>query len=671
MKKIDFHIHTVSTGWDEDFEFDLDTLSRYVCDAALDAIAITNHNVFDRTQFEEIRKALAVPVFPGVEVTLDCGHILVIADPVAVGALEEQVNSLGNYVQEPDDAISIDDFLSIFNSLDDRLVIPHWHKSPAISTEALKQLGDLVCCGEVTSPKKFMAAKKNGPLSPVLFSDCRICAELDPLPVRCTFVDCGDLTLPALKTSLRDPTKVALSATHGLFQVFKNGQVLSTGLNVILGGRSSGKSHLLDEIFKVHENVHYIKQFQLLERDESQSSREFTDNLSRKEDGITEQFLATFKNVVHDVIDVDLIANDLAVDEYVRSLHESARELHRQDVFSKTALFNASEFPVADNDDLRKLIEAVRLLISSTKYRQLVDEHVDGEALRRLAVALIDRYRAEELTRAKREYVNTLVREIKRQLRIVTGAPAIEDVDLYNVMLEREKVARFNGLVAAVRRPAVVNQEEFQSYRVVASKGPFERVSEVKKRSGTVASFQEAFAKYDEPYEYLRALLQIGAVSRGDIYKLFVKVSYQILNKHGLKVSGGERSEFNLLQQIKDAQKYDFLLIDEPESSFDNLFLRSDVNKLIKDIAKTMPVVVVTHNSTVGASIEPNYLVYTQKTVERGQPKFRVYSGYPIDRTLSTIDGETISTRELTLNSLEAGEVAYNQRKDRYEALEG
>jgi len=49
-------------------------------------------------------------------------------------------------------------------------------------------------------------------------------------------------------------------------------------------------------------------------------------------------------------------------------------------------------------------------------------------------------------------------------------------------------------------------------------------------------------------------------------------------------VSGGERSEFRLLQEIKDAQNYDFLLIDEPESSFDNMFLKSDVNQIIREI---------------------------------------------------------------------------------------
>ncbi len=53
-------------------------------------------------------------------------------------------------------------------------------------------------------------------------------------------------------------------------------------------------------------------------------------------------------------------------------------------------------------------------------------------------------------------------------------------------------------------------------------------------------------------------------------------------NKYGFNVSGGERAEFNLLTEIQDALKYDLLLIDEPESSFDNLFLKHDVNQLIK-----------------------------------------------------------------------------------------
>ncbi|MCH8253359.1 MAG: hypothetical protein IID36_13000, partial [Planctomycetes bacterium] len=66
MKKIDLHIHTVSTVSDAPFSFELNILKRYVSEAALHAIAITNHNMFDGTQFAEIDDALDVVVFPGI-----------------------------------------------------------------------------------------------------------------------------------------------------------------------------------------------------------------------------------------------------------------------------------------------------------------------------------------------------------------------------------------------------------------------------------------------------------------------------------------------------------------------------------------------------------------------------------------------------------------------------
>ena len=51
------------------------------------------------------------------------------------------------------------------------------------------------------------------------------------------------------------------------------------------------------------------------------------------------------------------------------------------------------------------------------------------------------------------------------------------------------------------------------------------------------------------------------------------------------------------------------LLIDEPESSFDNMFLCTAVNDILRRIASSMPVLVVTHNSTIGASIGADYVL--------------------------------------------------------------
>src|SRR5690606_2221341 len=127
------------------------------------------------------------------------------------------------------------------------------------------------------------------------------------------------------------------------------------------------------------------------------------------------------------------------------------------------------------------------------------------------------------------------------------------------------------------------------------------------------------------------------SLTPSEFYKYFACIEYEILNKDGFKVSGGERSEFRLLQEIKDAQNYDYLLIDEPESSFDNLFLKGEVNQMLKEISKTMPVVIVTHNSSVGASINADYILYTSKEVEGDDILYRRYSGHPSDKQLSSI----------------------------------
>ena len=85
MKKIDFHIHTVPTISDRQFEFSLDTFKKYAEEADLDAVAITNHDFFDAAQFTTIKDALDIAVFPGIEVNLEQGHILLISDGVNLG----------------------------------------------------------------------------------------------------------------------------------------------------------------------------------------------------------------------------------------------------------------------------------------------------------------------------------------------------------------------------------------------------------------------------------------------------------------------------------------------------------------------------------------------------------------------------------------------------------
>ena len=55
VKKIDFHIHTVASHKDYDFTYSSKWLEKYIQEAELDAIAITNHDLFDHKNFQEVR----------------------------------------------------------------------------------------------------------------------------------------------------------------------------------------------------------------------------------------------------------------------------------------------------------------------------------------------------------------------------------------------------------------------------------------------------------------------------------------------------------------------------------------------------------------------------------------------------------------------------------------
>lgn len=250
-----------------------------------------------------------------------------------------------------------------------------------------------------------------------------------------------------------------------------------------------------------------------------------------------------------------------------------------------------------------------------------------------------------------------------------TSAVQVEDVDLYRISMDKRKVDRFSEIVKYLQREAVISEESIQGFSVVAKKGAFAGAGEIKSASGIKTAFKESFQEYGRPYDYLRTLLANDNLKPSELYKLFVKISYTILNRDGFEVSGGERSEFRLLQEIKDAQNHDILLIDEPESSFDNMFLNSDVNKIIREISRSMPVVVVTHNSTVGASIGADYLLYASKEAEGDNVVYRLYSGYPTDVRLLSLDGKTLNNHEVMLNSLEAGDYTYNERRNVYEAI--
>lgn len=677
MKRCDLHIHTVSSVSDRVFTYDKDILQDYVARTGLDVIAITNHNLFDYAQFQEIKNALPnTVVLPGIEVDLEKGHILVIAnnDEGTLFDFNAKCEEVKNLITTKDDDINYDTFIRIFGDLSRYLLIPHYEKDPKLHKDVIKKLGRNIIAGEVSSVKKFIyMEKEESEITPVYFSDFRVEKGImsDMFPVSHTFMDIDQVCVNTLKLCLMDKSKVSLTSEKGikLFQIFPNGQMLSTGLNIMFGKRSTGKTYTLNAIANRFDGkAKYIRQFELLNTGKNDSDQ-FENDLKVRQENSAEDYLREFGAVVADMLKTCSVDEDeMKLQKYLEAVMSSAQQSDVNDVFSKSKLFNESDFKELGHDEIKKLILATITLLESQLYKPMINKYLPEVSLKALLKELIEQCRKDNIQSMFFKEVNNMIKTVKDSLQLKSAAPRIPDIDLYQYFINKKKREVFAQIAIAVKRNRTISAEKAGHFTISVSARPFANATDLKTIGLKQVSLTSAFAKYGSPVLYLEELKAAG-VESNRIYKLFAAIDYKILNSSGLPVSGGERSEFNFLQKIKDAILCDILIIDEPESSFDNIFLKNEVNKFIKEMAEKMPVIISTHNNTIGGSIKPDYILYTEKKIEEDGPHFNIYSGYPTAKALKDVDGNGIENYEITLNSLEAGEQAYSERKDIYETL--
>lgn len=680
MKKCDLHIHTVPTISDAGFVFSMEVMKRYVEKMNLDVIAITNHNVFDLGNYMAIKDELTPKVvLPGIEVDLEGGHLLVISgsDDADVFEFNIKCEAVHGLIKNATDFLTLGQFRSIFSNLSKYVLIPHYDKTPQLPKPVIMDMLGSIVAGEVTSVKKFLYMQKdvNEPLTPVLFSDFRCSEEVDEekFPVRHTYLDINDVSVNALNICLRDKSKVTLSESDGnkLFNIYSNGQMISTGLNIMYGRRSTGKTWNLNRIAEQFgDKAKYIKQFELQNYGQSYTSEQFESEQKTRLEGVVNNFFAPFKRVVEDVAQMPTIAYDEAeVDDYLKALLKRSEMENIKDVYSNSYLYDEIPYSVGGTKQIRSVIDAVITLLESPNYQDIITRHISTDVLRALLKELIGKIRSMESRIQCKKLTNNILNEVKNALQMQTALPAIPDIDLYEIVRRQTLRRKFTEITNGIKREREIYGENYmQKFKITLSTRTFSNATDVKAGQGIGASLVNAFYNYDNPIVYLQKLIDMG-IDTSKLHRLFVGIKYRILNKYGYNVSGGERSEFTFLQKIKDARTKDILLIDEPESSFDNVFLKDDINKFIKEIARDMPVVISTHNNTIGGSIKPDYILYTEKAIVDGAVEYRLYSGYATDTQLRTVDGRETENYQITIDSLEAGETAYKEREQIYEIL--
>lgn len=667
MLKIDLHIHTDPASYENSFVFSLDKLEKYVHNNGLQVIAITNHNHFNKSQFLDIQNKLSdIVVLPGIEIDIENSHLLLVGNVDQVEEINNANDLLSKEIRSEKDWISFDKFVRIFPLYKNYLLIPHYKKKPAMQTATINKFEGNLDCGEVRSAKQFeVVAKQSGKLVPVLFSDIRISDDLKVFPIRNTYVDINEFEFSVLKIALSDKNKVFINDSKNdyEFEILPDGTTASSKLNVIIGKRSSGKTFNLDRINASRDdnNIKYIKQFSLTGNSEITKFNELVKN---EQTLLIEQYLAPFKNLTDNVLEIDQFF-DTGVDSYLTSLKEYAENQSLKDSYSKSKLFTETCFNANDNYDTRDVIEATLKLLETDHNRKLVDEYLEPLNLKKLLKALLNKREIEYRQFKLKEEVDKIIESTKLKLSEKSSLKSIKDVDLYEIQKKRVIIDKYNELCNHLKCKSLIETLDIYRFKVELNKTKFKNATEVKRTLDTKIPLVEAFKFYDKPFSYIKELEKIQ-IDKSKIYKAIVNFKIIVLNERNTELSGGERAEYNLLHELKSADNYDVLLLDEPEASFDNPFIKTYIVDIIKKISNKTTVFLSTHNNTLGMLLKPNKIIYTEACDNN---IYKVFTGDFGAKYLKSKDGEIRNTYDHVMDVMEAGETAYKERSTVYESI--
>ena len=687
MNRIDFHIHTVGTVSDSNgFDFDIDVLKDYVERAHLAAVAITNHNGFYRDNFDQVAAALDIAVFPGAEINITklsgFGHVIIVADPADIDDFANGMASLAEECPGKSDHVSWDCVVELFPKIGNWLVIPHYKKRKKLDSATLSRIKSTTGYDalEVTNAKKWIVEHDGADAPLVVFSDCRPGLRmLDEDPddnVRryaygYTYLQCEEMSFGSVKAAFANANNVAIFPTDRDFEILPEALPASRRMNVILGERSSGKTFTLKRILDAYEPEDrlYIEQFEITNK----AKKDVFDRDVAEEDRVFfEHYFKALQDAINHYVQFDLGACVDTVRAYCTALIQYAAA--PTDRYSERPIYNADEFTYEESEAVEasdvKLRKAARELAGGGKRPDVIKEYVNPDVLMALDDRLRELMREARTSRWQKEQCDAAVEAIKKELSKKSARKPLPQADQlreYFKYCYREK--RLAEVLDALATPLDLKSDEEYKYLKKRTRQMFSSATEARKGCGlTLPNGTDVAGLYGTKATAVKRLAVIrgfdAAIQCEACHLLFNIKSRIVLNDgSNAALSGGQRAEYLLLHRIAGAAGKDVVLIDEPESSFDNPFLNHDVIALLNDVAERATVFLVTHNNTLGVSLLPNRIIYTERT-ETGE--YRVYSGELSATNLTDAYGNLRDRKEVMLETMEAGRIAYLERRTHY-----
>lgn len=677
VKKIDFHIHTIASSKDYEFTYSSEWLQNYVKEASLDAIAITNHDLFDIENFEKVKKDIPnVSVFPGIELSLEEGHVNIIFSEDNIHNLKNFSDWLSN--KNPEYKLHTDEYCANMNNWEEGIYIFEMGKSNSLSIPPQILNSSAIKVGGVSNQLKFQSLYNQNSTIPVLFSDAHASLDdpekerkdIELLKLKNTYLQIDNCTFSEIKNCMLHRKNINTNKDN-LRNIMEIGEHnVSTGLNLIVGKRGTGKTIFLENIKKQFDDDEYyaINQFETSQADnyiEEQRIEQGTYAFSEWKKQYESQF-----NAIEEYLNRDEYEFNGLIEQYLESVKQSAHDQAKSQSRSKFKLTKESNFEEIPLKNLYNyIIKLKQLLESAEMWYLLNDSHKKKKVFINTYNELRELYISKKQQNIIQSEVNDIINSTKEIVEVNTGITAVKDFEISPIIQKIHIENEINKFMENIIIEKELKKEIVHGYQIIVKISPFTNATQFQNYLSTKVAVKNDLIDPYHKKDYISFLKNLKNKSFFDISRLanyFLHLSVELLDPDGTPASGGQAVGFALMMKLEKAKNFPVVLIDEPEASLDNIYIRDELIPSLTNLSNHSTVFVVTHNSTLGALLNPDYLIVTTKVSKNN---YKVLTGEFSSTKVTTRYGDSQSSYEKFVEAMESSIETYKKKGETYENL--
>jgi len=706
--KIDLHVHTkkCKQGDADSREISAIKFNDIVQATQVKIIAITNHNVFDIEQYNEIIETVAgnIQVWPGIELDVmedgKRGHLLVIASPNYVDEFSEKVHSITHGTTPDSFEISLDETIEVFDELGPLYIAHYKQKKPDISEVALEKL-----INNTKYPNRVIKEVSNSISAGIYIShghpsiygsDVQDWGKYEE-----ESVDLPDLRLPVESfeqfclllekdsTTINTALDKKTSDNLVLYPFYASSKVnikTYNDINIFFGSKGTGKSCLLKSIEKHFsdrgipasifasgdvklEEVYDIKGTNLTVNLNAHDIEYCLDEIefikNAEEVGVTsiDNYISYYKKEVSNKSSKNILLKDFE--------HEDEVKLERAFV---------------DYDESHKQVESfLDFLTSSKPVSEVMKEEEQKDIFSKLS-NLQERLIKNRLNKfigwKETRLLNSAVEIFKYEISRKTGTPSKPATTGFKkYALNRiEMEVKVKKVLDSIKKQ--INEQVEEVGNIGVDKGVLVCKTILKIQDGSITDgalvtydrmnknpkkeFSNSIERIinriysDELFEEITKLNSIeGIEDIKTISELLLFRKYFALDDIEYSPSSGEASMLMLQKELQEDK--DIYILDEPEKSLGNDYINDVIVPLVKEKARLgKKIFISTHDANIAVRTLPYCSIYRS----HGAEGYNTYYGNPFSNNLVNIcdEDDKLEWKTISMKTLEGGEQAFGER---------